>query len=197
MLDAALELFIDGGIAATTIEAIAERTGTSRSTVYRRWRTREEIVLAAIERLRAAQETQAEDWSTRPIAEVLELFARLTVAAVADPRSMALLRQMVALEPESPIKRAYWDTVLQPRRETFARMVTEARDQGDLPEGLDPHLLQDLLGGGLAYRLLMHPEPLTAAAAERYVAQLLDVLGLRPVRPRERATRARGSRRPR
>lgn len=177
-MEAALELFLEGGIAATSFEAIAERTGASRSSIYRRWRTRDDIVLAAIDRYRAQQEAGAQDWSSRPVAEVTELFTRLTVAAVTDRRSMALLRQMLALDRDSPIKRRYWATVIQPRRETFARMIVTAREQQLLPEGLDPYLLQDVLAGALAYQLLMNPEPLGRTAAERYVRRLLDGLGL-------------------
>ena len=39
---------MDGGYAAFTIDAVAERAGTSRPVLYRRWKTREDLVLAAI-----------------------------------------------------------------------------------------------------------------------------------------------------
>jgi AcrR family transcriptional regulator len=178
ILDAGLRLFVEGGVTAASFEAIAERTGASRSSIYRRWRTREDLLLAAIDRLRAQREMGAEDWASRPIREVLDLFERLTVAAVADPLSLGLLRQVLALPPDHPIKRAYWTKVIEPRRAVFATMILAARESDELPPGPDPDLLQDLLAGGLAYRLLMHPEPLDQPEAERYVRRVLSALGL-------------------
>jgi AcrR family transcriptional regulator len=48
LLDAAWDALIEGGYAAFTIDAVAERAGTSRPVLYRRWKTREDLVLAAI-----------------------------------------------------------------------------------------------------------------------------------------------------
>lgn len=183
ILDAGLALFVEGGISATSFEAIAERSGAGRSSIYRRWRTREDLLLAAIHRLRTQREAGAEDWASRPIGEVLEMFRELTVAAARDPLSVGLLRQMVALEPDHPIKRAYWSTVIEPRREVFAKMIMSARATGEIARGPEPELLQDLLAGAIAYRLLMHPEPLDAPQAEGYVRGLLSALGLHTSSP--------------
>ena len=48
ILGAAWDALIEGGYAAFTIDAVAERAGTSRPVLYRRWKTREDLVLAAI-----------------------------------------------------------------------------------------------------------------------------------------------------
>lgn len=178
ILDAGLRLFVDGGLPATSFEAIAERTGASRSSIYRRWRTREDLLLAAIDQLRVQYEGGTEDWARRPIDEVLDLFQRLTAAAAIDPLSLGLLRQMLALPPDNALRRTYWSSIIAPRREAFARMILAARRDGALPPGRDPDLLQDLLAGGIAYRLLMHPEPLDRAGAERYVREVLNAVGL-------------------
>ena len=48
LLDAAWDALIEGGYAAFTIDAVAGRAGTSRPVIYRRWKTREDLTLAAI-----------------------------------------------------------------------------------------------------------------------------------------------------
>jgi AcrR family transcriptional regulator len=50
LLDAAWDQLVSGGYAAFTFDAIAERAGTSRPVLYRRWATREALVVAAMER---------------------------------------------------------------------------------------------------------------------------------------------------
>ena len=48
ILAAAWDALIDGGYAAFTIDAVAERAGTSRTVLYRRWTTRQDLALAAV-----------------------------------------------------------------------------------------------------------------------------------------------------
>jgi AcrR family transcriptional regulator len=48
LLEAAWEALVEGGYGAFTIEAVAERAGTSRPVIYRRWPDRASLGLAAI-----------------------------------------------------------------------------------------------------------------------------------------------------
>jgi AcrR family transcriptional regulator len=48
ILEAALAELTDGGYARFTIEGVAERAGTSRHVIYRRWSTRSELALMAL-----------------------------------------------------------------------------------------------------------------------------------------------------
>ena len=52
MLQATLELLAEVGLEATSIEAIAARAGVGKTTIYRRYRCKEELVADAIERVR-------------------------------------------------------------------------------------------------------------------------------------------------
>src|SRR5262245_23798563 len=48
ILRAARELLVEAGVAGTTIRAICERAGVARATVYLRWRSREQLIAAAL-----------------------------------------------------------------------------------------------------------------------------------------------------
>jgi len=48
LLDAAWEELKKSGYAKLTMERVAERAGTSRAVIYRRWRNRAEVVIAAM-----------------------------------------------------------------------------------------------------------------------------------------------------
>jgi len=50
LLDAAWDQLVSGGYGVFTFEAVAERAGTSRPVIYRRWPNREALVVAAVER---------------------------------------------------------------------------------------------------------------------------------------------------
>ena len=171
-------LFAEGGPASTTFDGVAKRAGVSRSTVYRRWRTRDELLIAALQWARARGEAGAEDWADRSHADVMAIFRTLTVQALVDARSMDLLRQVTALPADSAVRAAYWSAVVAPRREVYSTMVRAARERGELPPGPDPDLLQDQLAGALTYRVLVNPAPLDEAEAEEYTRRLLESLGL-------------------
>ncbi len=178
ILEAALALFGEGGLASTTFDGVAKRAGVSRSTLYRRWRTRDELLIAALQWVRARAESGVEDWAARPHAEVMSIFKKLTVRALTDARSMDLLRQITGLPKHSPIRETYWSTIVQPRRDTYAALVTAARQRGELPPGPEPDLLLDQLAGALAYRALVNPAPISTQEAEAYTQRLLESLGL-------------------
>jgi AcrR family transcriptional regulator len=76
ILDAALDLLIERGAAGTSIEAVAQRAGVAKLTVYRRWRAKEDLLMAALERARnpdmeAAPAGQSIDEVVASIAELL------------------------------------------------------------------------------------------------------------------------------
>ena len=49
ILQAALELVVEDGLRGTTIEGIAARAGVGKTTIYRRWRTKEELFMEALQ----------------------------------------------------------------------------------------------------------------------------------------------------
>ena len=49
IMDATIELLVERGVEATTVEAIAERSGAAKTTIYRHWPGKEAVLRAAIE----------------------------------------------------------------------------------------------------------------------------------------------------
>jgi AcrR family transcriptional regulator len=180
ILDAALALFVKGGIEAVSFEQIAKRSGVSRTTIYRRWGSREEVVARALGRLREHAEETFADWADRPISEVMEWFVENVPRQILDPLYRSLSRSVLALGDSSELKAIYSEAVLRPRREAFSKMIRRARASGALCEGLDPDLLQDMLSGALLHRVLLEPAHQTEEELRAYIIRLLEGLGLRP-----------------
>src|SRR5271165_5405078 len=76
ILRAAMELFIQSGIEGVNVEQIAARAGVARTTVYRRWSSKEALLAQAIAAARGSAEEQAAAGAT----EFVELSRRLTSA---------------------------------------------------------------------------------------------------------------------
>ncbi|WP_431278767.1 TetR/AcrR family transcriptional regulator [Leifsonia poae] len=90
LLDAAWDELVDAGYSAFTIDAVATRAGTSRPVVYRRWATKQELVLAAIRRSGVRDQRPVPDTGTLR-GDVIALLvqaneSRLAVAAVLSVR---------------------------------------------------------------------------------------------------------------
>src|SRR5580704_5442851 len=53
IIDAALELFGERGVEGVCVEAVAARAGVGKATIYRRWPSKEELLIAALGTTRA------------------------------------------------------------------------------------------------------------------------------------------------
>jgi len=180
ILDAALALFVEGGLGAVSFEQIAKRSGVSRTAIYRRWGSKEEVVARALGRLREHAEETFADWAERPISEVMDWFVENVPRQMLNPYYRSLSRSVLALDDSSELKAIYSETVLRPRQEAFSKMIRRARATGTLPDGLDADLVQDMLSGALLHQILLQPAEQTEEQLRGYIVRLLGGLGLLP-----------------
>jgi AcrR family transcriptional regulator len=178
ILQAALELFIEHGIDGATIEQIAARAGVARTTLYRRWRSKEALVAQAIA---AARGTPEQRGLGNP--EAFRRWPRLVVDALAktltQPDYAKLVARLIGSVPSCPeLMAVYWDRFLLPRRETIGEILKSARAEGLIREDADPELLLDLMGGAIVYHLLVRPGNRTVREMREYLFKLLPQLGL-------------------
>jgi len=180
ILDAALALFVERGLGGVSFEQIAKRSGVSRTAIYRRWGSKEEVVARALGRLREQAEETFADWAERPISEVMEWFVENVPRQMLNPYYRSLSRSVLALDDSSELKAIYAETVLRPRQDAFSKMIRRARATGTLPDGLDPDLVQDMLSGALLHQILLGPAEQTEEQLREYIVRLLGGLGLLP-----------------
>jgi AcrR family transcriptional regulator len=180
ILDAALTLFGEGGLGAVSFEQIAKRAGVSRTAIYRRWSSKEEVVARALGRLREQAEATLANCAGRPISEVMDWFVENVPKQMLNPLYRSLSRSVLALGDASDLKAIYSESVLRPRREAFSNMIRRARSVGTLPDGPDPDLIQDMLSGALLHQILLEPAGQTEDQLRDYIVRLLRGLGLLP-----------------
>ena len=155
ILRAALELFIEHGIAGASIEKIAKQAGVAKTSIYRRWASREALLAQAIEVARNA---------TGYTIDLLERtsprdFVNLLVEAcevVARPEGRKLMARLIGSAPDYPkLIQVYRETYYLPRRLAFVRALERAQTAGLLAKNIDLETLADMLIGALMHRLLM------------------------------------------
>ena len=178
ILQAALKLFIEHGVGGASIEQIARSAGVARTTVYRRWSSKEALLAQAIAVARGApeQKAMANRSAFRNVARRLVDALAETVTAPGYRKLMARLAGSVPSCPD--LMSAYWNNYLVPRRKMVAGLLERARAQGLLREDSDPEILLDLIGGAIMYHLLIRPGQRTGREMRVYLFKALRELGL-------------------
>ncbi|MCI2419003.1 TetR/AcrR family transcriptional regulator [Saccharopolyspora sp. K220] len=179
ILQAALELFIEGGVEGTSIEQIAKRAGVGKLTVYRRWDSKEAVIAAAIEFARdEIPEPSPADYLDLPVTELVERALPGLAEAVADPRLRAMVARVFGSSVSHPeLLASYWESYVAPRRRLARALLERAQADGTVAADADRDVLIDMMVGGMLFRLLQ-PEPLDATAARRYLESLYRAIGL-------------------
>jgi AcrR family transcriptional regulator len=170
IVDATLQLLAEGGFQVATIEAIASRAGVGRNTIYRRWRSKEELVADALHELTADLDVHEGADLYALLLDWIRDFARL----FADPLFGRILPAVLGeLQSNPDFAQVYSERVVRPRYEALLELLNRARERGELRRDADVEQIADLLAGAPFVRLLPLGLP---AVTERYAEDLLDTI---------------------
>jgi AcrR family transcriptional regulator len=180
ILEATLELIGELGIHEFRIEDVAARAGVGKGAIYRRYRSKDELITAAIAALVSEEIVVPDTGSTRGdlltlMREAVDLY-RGSLAG----RLMPNLVGAMARKPE--LARAVRDGFLAGRRAALSEVLRRGVERGDLRPDLDFELALDVLGGPLFYRLLITGGPLNEQLADGVAGLILR--GFAPKQPR-------------
>lgn len=175
ILRAAGELVDRDGVAAVTVEAIAERAGVGKATVYRWWPNKAAVVTDSFLEL-AAPEIHFMD--TGSVCEDIRLQMRALIQILAGQsgRTIAALVAEGQADPEiARTFRAHWT---KKRRAETRRVLKRGVERGELRAGLDLEVAMDALYGPIYYRLLVGHAPLEESFADVLADYALRGLGV-------------------
>jgi AcrR family transcriptional regulator len=173
VLEATRALLSEGGLGAATVDAIAERSGVSKATIYKHWPSRTAVAAEAFGDTMAAATPTPDTGSARGD---LRAQVRQVSAFYASPDG-AVFAQLLAAGVSDPEGARYFrEFFLAGRRDSTRVIWQRAIDRGEAAPGIDADTAADILFGGLIYRLLNGNTPLTEANADALAAAALDGL---------------------
>ncbi|WP_219512367.1 TetR/AcrR family transcriptional regulator [Nonomuraea ceibae] len=176
ILRAAVDLLAERGADQTSIEAIARRAGVTKVTVYRRWRSKEELLAQAIETARADLPHVADTEGSLP--EVIERLLPRWGEMLAEPRFRALSARLLAAGAGHPaLLEAYRKHHVLPRRERAREIMVRAQRDGHLSPAADLDVLADMMEGAVICKLLLSPGPLDPDEITAYLRALITQAG--------------------
>lgn len=173
ILVAALELFAELGFDGLTVEGVAARAGVGKGTVYRRYPSKVELVMAAA---RSISESEVPAPDTGVVADDLRAIARGLVHVLTRTPAGAAVVQMVAEVSRNAELAAEHRTFVEARRGMTMRAIRRGIARGEIRADADPALVADALAGPIFYRHLVTGGRLDGAYADRVVEQMLDSL---------------------
>jgi AcrR family transcriptional regulator len=171
ILGAAAELLLARGLSEVSMDAVAERAGVSKATIYRWWPTKETLALDALYSEWAAAPSQTRDTGSLrgDLLSMLRPWARL---AGSRPYGRVVAALLTEAQTDPVFGAEYRQRFLEPRREQVREIFRRAIERGELPAGTKVEVALDLLYGSMYHRLLNGHAPLN----DRFVRDVVDTV---------------------
>ncbi len=174
ILDAALDLLQERSLRELTIEAVAERAGVGKATIYRWWPTKAHLALDAyLRHMGRAVEARDSGSAERDfLAQLLGL-----IELYESPRGRILKQFLAECQADAAFASLYRERFLHPRREAVRCIWRRGVEQGEIDGALDCELILDMIFAPLVYRLLAGHAPFTGEDAENLVRAVFRGIG--------------------
>ena len=157
---AAVELFAERGFEGVSIEAVAARAGVARSTVYRRYSGKAELLASAM-RLLAQEISDVPDTGSL-VDDLHAVVTRLDRVILCSDLGRAIPATLVAAERHDEFARLHREFVLD-KRELSLAVVRRGIARGEVAADTDPEAMIDVVVGPLFYRRLISHGPVDDA----------------------------------
>ena len=170
ILGTAMQLIVEEGYGACSIEAISAKSGVAKPTIYRRYANRHEVALAALET--ALQVTPV------PNTGSLQFDLRAMLAAMVEgqirSKGVRFLSAVVVEEKRRPellaIVRQKW---IWPRQRLIKDVLARAKRRGELRSGIDLDVATTMIWG------LVVGQYLTGVGGEdRFIDAAMNLINL-------------------
>ena len=173
VLAATVELAGEVGVSRLSMDDVAVRAKVSKATIYRRWASKEALVLDA---LRAAM-VPIEDVDTGSLRGDLEHYLHELVTRFQSGKMRDVLPHLIGVACHDANLRCSLDDYMQTRRVPLNLILERGLARGELAADTDLDVLIDVILGPFAFRKLLAHTPIDEKFAEKLLGILLPNLG--------------------
>ena len=169
ILSATLDLVRDVGINALSMDDLASRAGVSKATIYRRWSSKETLVIDALRSVI----TPFDEIDTGSLRDDLGLYLGELAERFSSQSGLDILPHLLEVSAHDEAVRASLDDYVHNRRRPLLAIFENARDRGELAPDLDVDVMVDAIIGPFVYRRLLSHDPIDADFVGRLLAVVL------------------------
>jgi AcrR family transcriptional regulator len=164
ILTAAKRLLREVGYARLTIDAVAKQAGVARTTVYRRYRDKADLVSAAIDTLREPANRPQTGDARKDLVRHLENARRNF--------DMSLAGTLLMEEPHDPrLIELFRSRMVSPRRTVVRDVILDGIERGQIRKDVDIERTLDLFFGAIFFAVLSEGRP-----GPRWAEQTVEAL---------------------
>lgn len=170
ILTAALDILTESGYEAMSIEQVAARAGVGKTTIYRWWISKEELVIDAIKTLRMeAALIDTGNFHDDALA-IIQNGLRLW-----NTHQKLFLRLIGEVHAHADLYAVFHARLIEPRQQAFAERIRRAQERGELRQDIDAQTMFRIMTGALWFQFLSSgSEPVSPVEAERIIDALLQ-----------------------
>jgi AcrR family transcriptional regulator len=169
LLDVTLEFAGEVGLHGMSMDELAQRAGVSKATIYRRWPSKERLVLEALNQAMRPFDVIDTGSLRGDLDDYLgELARRMATGKASD-----VLPDLIAASVRDPNLRVSLDEYIRHRRQPLQTILRRGLERGELAPDTDVEVVIDALIGPFVYRRLLSHDPLDAAFVERLLRTVL------------------------
>lgn len=162
---AVLKVLWARGYRAVTIEDIARRVRRARTSLYRRWPSKRQLVAFAVVHELGVEPAP----DTGSLREDLKAAVETLRRAFAGPLGAAIAGLASDMAHDAALGRLIRSAVLAPRRDSMRAALVRGEARGEISRGLDVELLLDMLTAPFYFRTLFGHAPITAGMSRQVV----------------------------
>lgn len=167
VIEAFLDLVAEQGYAATSMDQVAERAGVAKTTIYRRWPSKDNLIVDAH---RSLVDTSATPPDTGSLEGDLRALAGTVMAVLNRPRESRVMQaSMGEMLTNEPLAKLYREQIIEPRIALIGSLFQRAIERGEVPAEVDWRTLAYVLLGANIFRVAVMAEPPDPAVADRLV----------------------------
>lgn len=170
LLAAATDLLVEAGPRAVTVDAVSERSGVAKSTLYRHWDSRQALL---IDVMRSNMPQPVDPDPSLDFEDALRALVGALAETLADPEWARILPALISLKQTMPELQELTDSDTEEKLDVLSRVLRVGVDEGVLPDDIDVHLVAHVLIGPLVFATLGGQHDDLAAIADFGVDRFL------------------------
>jgi AcrR family transcriptional regulator len=180
ILAAAMDLLLDRGLTAMSMDDVARRAGVSKATIYRWWPSKERLALDALatEWASISPDDQGDTGSLRD--DLLARFRPWVEQLNRKPYARVVAGLVAATQTDAEFAQLYRQHFVQPRRDATRDVLLRAGERGEIAAGTDLEVALDLLYGPVYHRMLHGHAPVTQSFAEGVIDAVIAAMSPPP-----------------
>ncbi|TFV76214.1 TetR/AcrR family transcriptional regulator [Blastococcus sp. CT_GayMR20] len=172
---AILRLLADVGYGALTMDAVASEAGVGKATIYRRWRTKQDLVVDTISDLNRADAATPDTGSVE--GDLREMMHQM-VGLITGPTGAATLSLLSTIPHQPALADAFRNGPLAVWREAYAEIWARAEQRGEVQPGLTGSVVAETTSALMVQRWLLTGE----AVDDAYADEVLETVVMPLVR---------------